>query len=361
MSYANPKLDKLMEEARSTVDEAKRMPLWQQCHRIIHEDQPYTFLFNSKALVFLDKPHPQRPGIEAGAQLRSHRYHARAMGMSPRRSRNGAGELIWRVTFIRRLLLMVPTLLGMTLVVFFVMALSPGGIGASLLTSESGMRPEERKALLDYYNTRYGLNKPLPVQYLRWLNKVSPVGIKPAGDGWPRNWHVGVKVPDLGESFARQRPVLSLIKEALPITLLLNAISIPLAYSISILIGIKAARHRGKLLDVGSGTVLLGLWSVPTIWAGVLCIGFLASRDYLKLFPTNGLPRCDLQRQHAVSPGLHAGGVRARLAAGYAVAPGVAGRLSQLWPASHFSPSCRAGRCSNASRRTTCARPAPRG
>jgi peptide/nickel transport system substrate-binding protein len=55
MSYASAELDKLMEQARSEVDEAKRMPLWQECHRILHRDQPYTFLFNQKALSFVDK------------------------------------------------------------------------------------------------------------------------------------------------------------------------------------------------------------------------------------------------------------------------------------------------------------------
>jgi peptide/nickel transport system substrate-binding protein len=53
ISYANPELDKLIEEARSTVDEPKRMKLWQQCSRIIHEDQPYTFLYRNKSLSFM--------------------------------------------------------------------------------------------------------------------------------------------------------------------------------------------------------------------------------------------------------------------------------------------------------------------
>ena len=46
---------RLIVRARETVDEAQRMPLWQECHRILHEDQPYTFLLNRKSLVFIDK------------------------------------------------------------------------------------------------------------------------------------------------------------------------------------------------------------------------------------------------------------------------------------------------------------------
>jgi len=55
IGYQNPELDKLIDEARRTVDEAKRMPLWQQAERILYEDQPYTFLMRRKSLLFVDK------------------------------------------------------------------------------------------------------------------------------------------------------------------------------------------------------------------------------------------------------------------------------------------------------------------
>ena len=62
MSYQNPELDKLIRQARTTVDEKTRMPMWQACHRILHEDQPYTFLFSRKSLVFVDnRIHNVRP------------------------------------------------------------------------------------------------------------------------------------------------------------------------------------------------------------------------------------------------------------------------------------------------------------
>ena len=55
MSYANPDLDAAIEKARITVDEDQRMKLWHQCERILHEDQPYTFLIRPMALRFMDK------------------------------------------------------------------------------------------------------------------------------------------------------------------------------------------------------------------------------------------------------------------------------------------------------------------
>ncbi len=54
ISYKSDELDRLIDEARHTTDEAKRMPLWHRAHEIIHEDQPYTFLFFSKSLRFID-------------------------------------------------------------------------------------------------------------------------------------------------------------------------------------------------------------------------------------------------------------------------------------------------------------------
>ncbi len=55
INYKNPELDKLIDEARASVDPEKRMPLWQKAEAIMYEDQPYTFLFRRKTLAFLDK------------------------------------------------------------------------------------------------------------------------------------------------------------------------------------------------------------------------------------------------------------------------------------------------------------------
>jgi peptide/nickel transport system substrate-binding protein len=55
LSYVNPELDQAIDEAKGTVDPVKRMPLWRKCHRILHEDQPYTFMFNQQYLYFFDK------------------------------------------------------------------------------------------------------------------------------------------------------------------------------------------------------------------------------------------------------------------------------------------------------------------
>src|SRR5688572_13279857 len=79
---------------------------------------------------------------------------------------------------LRRLLLMIPTLIGITLLVFLVMALAPGGVAGALLSAQGTMRPQERKATEEYLNRRFGLDKPILVQYLRWLHAVSPFGVE---------------------------------------------------------------------------------------------------------------------------------------------------------------------------------------
>ena len=55
MSYVNPELDKAIEQARTTLDKGKRMPLWHKAHRIIHDDQPYMFLVQRRSLGFMDR------------------------------------------------------------------------------------------------------------------------------------------------------------------------------------------------------------------------------------------------------------------------------------------------------------------
>lgn len=189
---------------------------------------------------------------------------------------------------LRRLLLMFPTLLGITMVVFFVMAASPGGISAQNLVEGMNLEPQAKKALEDYYNRRYGLDLPAPVQYLRWLNNVSPIGFT-LDENHQINGFSLWKGSDLGTSFRYGRPVMDLLRERVPITLLLNILSIPLIYIIAISIGVRAATRRGEAFDVGSGLFMLALWSVPTMLAGVLLIGFFASDQYWHWFPTAGL------------------------------------------------------------------------
>ncbi|HQY87366.1 MAG TPA: ABC transporter permease [Tepidisphaeraceae bacterium] len=220
---------------------------------------------------------------------------------------------------LRRLLLIPPTLIGMTAIVFAVMANAPGGVGANLISRTGEMKPAERKAREEYLNQRYGLDKPKPIQYLRWLNRISPIRFasrtaedpkvieaKAASEAAPKNkdgkapkpktragdldlGKLNVALPDLGTSWVRQRPVTALIGEALPRSMLLQAIALPIGYTLAVWLGINQAKRRGSVFDYGMSASTLALWSVPSIWVGVLLIGFLANDQYLHWFPTSGL------------------------------------------------------------------------
>lgn len=76
---------------------------------------------------------------------------------------------------IRRLFLMLPTLLGITLLVFVIVASAPGGIGAALTAGGGQMDPTSAAQRQAYLEDRYGLDDPIIVQYARWLSRVSPI------------------------------------------------------------------------------------------------------------------------------------------------------------------------------------------
>ena len=109
--------------------------------------------------------------------------------------------------------------------------------------------PELRERLEEYW----GLDQPVHVQYWRWLRRIA--------------------VGDFGVSFAAdQRPVLDKIAEALPITLLLNALSLALILAMSIPIGVYSATHRHSAVD-RFATVLVFLgFAMPTFWLALLCM-----------------------------------------------------------------------------------------
>jgi ABC-type dipeptide/oligopeptide/nickel transport system permease component len=100
---------------------------------------------------------------------------------------------------------------------------------------------------------------------------------------------LSLATPDLGIAFSSQQPVVDLIGRHLPVTLLLNFIATPIIYFIAIPSGMIAAIRKGTWADVGLGSVYIGLYSVPVVLAGVLALGFLATPEYLSMFPTAGL------------------------------------------------------------------------
>lgn len=147
----------------------------------------------------------------------------------------------------RRLLEMIPTLFGITLLSFFIIHLAPGKPTDVLTELNPKITPEARERLEKYY----GLDKPVIVQYGLWLKRI-------------------VKL-DFGESFSTdKRPVWDKIKERLPITILINALSMALILLVAIPIGVSSAVHQYSLYDRITTVVVFIGFAIPTFWLALL-------------------------------------------------------------------------------------------
>lgn len=161
---------------------------------------------------------------------------------------------------IRRILLLIPVFLAVSVVIFSIIHLIPGDPIDNLLKIGSG--PEQRAIMTE----RYGLDKPLPVQYAIWLG--------------------GVLTGDLGNAIVARRPVIDLIAQALPYSLRLGLCALAFSTIVGIVLGVVAALHRDKWLDQGiMGGVLIGS-TMPGFWLGLLLI--LLFSVWLGIFPVSG-------------------------------------------------------------------------
>jgi len=145
---------------------------------------------------------------------------------------------------------MFPLLLGITLITFMVIQLSPGG-PADMLTGISPKVGAEAKARLRHL---YGLDKPIHIQYWLWLKRVVRF--------------------DFGESFKDGRRVIAKILERLPATLLLNILSLLLIFFIALPIGIVSAVRQDSFFDKGMTLFVFLGFSVPTFWLALLLMLF---------------------------------------------------------------------------------------
>lgn len=195
---------------------------------------------------------------------------------------------------LHRLLLAIPTLLGLTLLVFLLISLSPGGVSAGLEAAMGGgdSGASRDAARIAYLQDRYGLDKPVLVQYTRWLHQLSPVkfGESTADHAVPLvPGVISLAAPDLGFSFGRSRPVWECIKEALAVTLTVNVLAYALMYAVAVPAGILCAAKRGTWIDHSISSAFAVLWSVPSVCMAVALLGIFATRDMLGWFPAGGL------------------------------------------------------------------------
>ncbi|MBC8440035.1 MAG: ABC transporter permease subunit [Deltaproteobacteria bacterium] len=184
--------------------------------------------------------------------------------------------------FIRRLLLVIPTFIGITIMVFTITRFVPGGPieriiaetramqtgqgGSSTSSGPSGGQPlseEQIQKLKEYY----GFDKPVLTSYFIWLSKVLQ--------------------GDLGKSTRYYDPVWDMIKERIPISLYFGILSLIMIYGVCIPLGLaKAVRHKTGFDNITSIIIFMG-YAIPGWVAGVLML-VLFSSNY-DVFPLGGL------------------------------------------------------------------------
>jgi len=187
-----------------------------------------------------------------------------------------------RAYFLRRLLLVIPTFIGITLAVFVIMHFVPGGpVERQILQYRMAMMTEGGVSggagafavslpqdAIDEIRRFYGFDKPVHVRYGQWL------------------WNV-MRL-DLGNSYIYQEPVWDVIKSRFPVSIFLGLTGFLLSYVICIPLGVmKAVRHGTKFDVVSSIVVFLG-YSVPGWALGTALLVLFGGGSFWSLFPLGG-------------------------------------------------------------------------
>jgi microcin C transport system permease protein len=205
---------------------------------------------------------------------------------------------------LRRVLLMIPTLLGIMLISFTVVQFAPGGpieriiaqlsgadtSGASRMSgpsSDFGARGQVRSGPADAVSSKYRGAQGLDPEFIASLEKQFGFD-KPAYERFGLMlWNYSRF--DFGKSYFRDTSVLSLIKEKLPVSISLGLWLTLLTYLISIPLGIRKAVHDGSLFDVWTSGVIIVGYSIPGFLFAILLIILFAGGSFFDWFPLRGL------------------------------------------------------------------------
>ena len=180
------------------------------------------------------------------------------------------------IYLLRRLLISIPTLLGITLVTFFIINLAPGGPIEQKLQKlsmgsggDGGRGASIPPEVLENLAKQYGFDKPVYERYWIWLKNLSRL--------------------DFGESFSYQEPAMDVITSKFPVSLQFGVASLILTYLICIPLGVKKAINAGGIFDQVSGIVLYIMVSIPPLVLGIFLIVWFAGGSYFDWFPIGGI------------------------------------------------------------------------
>ena len=201
---------------------------------------------------------------------------------------------------IRRLLLVIPTLIGIMTVNFFIVQIAPGGpveqmianlqgeaVSATERLSGGGEDVKVQKSavsdktskyrgaqglapeLVEEIERMYGFDKPLHVRYFKMMRDYASF--------------------NLGESFFRDQKVVDLVLEKMPVSISLGIWSTLAVYLVSIPLGIRKALKHGSRFDVWSSTIVILGNAIPTFLFAILLIVLFSGGSYFSWFPLRGL------------------------------------------------------------------------
>lgn len=154
---------------------------------------------------------------------------------------------------LNRALQAVPTLVGMSILIFALVRLLPGDVTTSLSGAEGGGTDEQRDALL----TAFGLHDPIPVQYWRFVT--------------------GFFTGDMGKSFLSGLPVSQILSSAIPITLEITLLATAFAVIVGVPLGVLSAVKRNTGWDVAIRVGGLFGLSIPSFWFAILALLFTST------------------------------------------------------------------------------------
>lgn len=184
---------------------------------------------------------------------------------------------------LRRLLILIPTLIGITLVTFVLINLAPGSpveqklqqmrFGGGSQHSDSGGGSSRSSAVseevIEALKKQYGFDKPMHERYFIWLKNIAHL--------------------DFGESFTYEEPAINVITSKFPVSLQFGVISLICSYTISIILGVaKAVKHGGKF-DYITSFLLFIMYSIPGFMLAILLIVYFAGGGFFNWFPIGEL------------------------------------------------------------------------
>jgi peptide/nickel transport system permease protein len=170
---------------------------------------------------------------------------------------------------LRRLVGLLPVLLGITVLSFAVMKLAPGEPTDAALQFNPRASVEARERI----EKLLGLDQPLPVQYVRWLGRLVRL--------------------DFGRSFLDGRPVAEKVAERLPVTLGINAAAIVLVFLLAIPLGVVSAARPGGAFDRLTTLLVFIGYAMPSFWLALLGLSLFGV--HLRWLPVTGLHSLDAE------------------------------------------------------------------